>query len=52
MEDLYFLDKDLNRIHIIDTFLSVIWTNRYNTIGDCELVISASIENLNKLKES
>ena len=52
MEDLYFFDKELNRIHIIDTYLSVIWANRYNAVGDCELVISASIENLNKLKES
>lgn len=52
MEDLYLLDEELNRIHIIDTYLSVIWSNRYNTVGDCELVISASIENLNKIKES
>lgn len=52
MEDLYLLDKELNRIHIIDTYISVIWSNRYNTIGDCELVISASVENFNKVKES
>ena len=52
MDDLYFLDKELNIIHIIDTHLGVIWANRYNEVGDCELVISASIENLNKLMES
>lgn len=52
MEDLYLLDKELNIIHIIDTYISVIWSNRYNTIGDCELVISASVENFNKVKES
>lgn len=52
MEELYLLDKNLKKIHIIDTYSSVIWTPRYNTVGDCELVIQASYENLNKIKES
>ena len=52
MEELYLLDKNLNKIHIIDTFVNVIWANRYNTVGDCELVISASVDNFNKIKES
>lgn len=51
MEELYLLDKDLKRIHIIDTYSSLIWAKRYNDIGDCELVISASEENFNKIKE-
>lgn len=51
MEELYLLDKDLKRIHIIDTYSSLIWAKRYNEIGDCELVISASEENFNKIKE-
>ena len=52
MEELYLLDENLNKIHIIDTFVNVIWANRYNTVGDCELVISASVDNFNKIKES
>ena len=51
MEELYLLDENLKKIYIIDTYSSVIWTPRYNTLGDCELVIQASKENLNKVKE-
>lgn len=52
MEELYLLDKNRKVKHIIDTYSSVIWAPRYNTIGDCEVVISASYENLRKIKES
>lgn len=51
MEELYLLDENLKKKYIIDTYSSVIWTPRYNTLGDCELVIQASKENLNKVKE-
>ena len=51
MEELYLLDENLKKIHIIDTYSSAIWSPRYNTLGDCELVIQASKENLNKVKE-
>lgn len=51
MEELYLLDEDLKKKHIIDTYSSVIWTPRYNTIGDCELVIQASKTNLSKIRE-
>ena len=51
MEDICLLDKRLNRKHIIDTYSNVIWANRYNEIGDCELVIPATKENFNKVKE-
>lgn len=51
MEELYLLDGELNKRHIIDTYSSVIWTPRYNTLGDCELVIQASQDNFKKLKE-
>lgn len=51
MEELYLLDEELNKKHIIDTYSSVIWTPRYNTLGDCELVIQASQDNLKKIKE-
>ena len=45
MEELYLLDENLKKIHIIDTYSSAIWSPRYNTLGDCELVIQASKEN-------
>lgn len=51
MEELYLLDEELNKKHIIDTYSSVIWTPRYNTIGDCELVVQASQDNFKKIKE-
>ena len=51
MDELYLLDKQLNRKHIIDTYSSIIWAKRYNSVGDCELVISATEDNFNKVKE-
>lgn len=51
MEEVYLLDSELNKKYIIDTYSSIIWTPRYNTLGDCELVISASCENFKKIKE-
>lgn len=51
MEELYLLDENLKRKHIIDTYSNIIWAKRYNDIGDCELVISATEENFNKIKE-
>lgn len=51
MKELYLLDSNLNKKYIIDTYSSIIWTPRYNTLGDCELVISASWENFSKIKE-
>lgn len=51
MDELYLLDEQLNRKHIIDTYSSIIWAKRYNSVGDCELVISATEENFNKVKE-
>ena len=51
MGEVYLLDSELNKKYIIDTYSSIIWTPRYNTLGDCELVISASCENFKKIKE-
>lgn len=51
MNELYLLDEQLNRKHIIDTYSSIIWAKRYNSVGDCELVISATEDNFNKVKE-
>lgn len=51
MEELYLLDKNRKRKHIIDTYSSIIWAPRYNDLGDCELVISATEENFKKINE-
>lgn len=51
MIDIYVLNKDLEEIGIIDNYTSLIWVNRYNEIGDCELYIEATNENLNLLKK-
>lgn len=52
MNEFYLLDKDLQRKHSIDRYSSAIWTQRYNEIGDCEIVIQATANNLQKIKES
>lgn len=51
MIDVYVLDGDLNQIGIIDSYVSLLWVNRYSTEGDCELYIEATNENLNLLQK-
>jgi len=51
MIELYVLDKNLERIGIIDAYQSLIWAKRYNEIGDCELYIQATQKNLELLKK-
>ena len=51
MEEFYLLDENLQIKYLIDVFSSSIWTNGYNTSGDCELAIEASTENLKKIQE-
>lgn len=50
MIDIYVLDKDLNAIGIIDAYKSLIWINRYNEAGACELYLAATSDNLSLLK--
>lgn len=50
MVDIYVLDGDLNRIGIIDYYTSLIWANRYNEVGDCEIYVQATNEALNLLR--
>lgn len=49
--DLYVLDKNLNRVGIIDGYTSLIWVTRYDKVGDCELYIEATNENLSLLRK-
>lgn len=52
MIDIYLLDKDRNRIYIVDNYESLIWVTRYNELGDCEIKIKANEEILQKFKNS
>lgn len=51
MKDIYVLDKNLNYVGIVDTYKSLIWSNRYNELGDCELYIESTSGMFNLLKE-
>lgn len=51
MIDLYVLNGDLERIGIIDSYVSLIWSNRYNEDGDCELYVEANDYLLSTLKK-
>lgn len=51
MIELYVMNKDLVRIGIIDSYKSLIWANRYNDVGDCELYIPATKKAFNLLKK-
>lgn len=47
--ELYFLDEDFEEIHILDSFMSLIWTDRYWACGDLDLVVSPTDVILSKL---
>lgn len=47
----YILDKNLQLIGIIDSYKSFIWAKRYNKVGDCELYLPVTTENLNLLQK-
>lgn len=51
MNDVYVLNKNLERIDIIDNYESLIWSNRYKEVGDCELYVSATKSNYESLKK-
>ena len=52
MDDVLVLNHSLEVVGIIDTYKSLIWANRYNEVGDCELYVPASTELLNVLKKT
>lgn len=51
MIDLYVLNEDLEIIGIVDCYSSLIWANRYDSDGDCEIYIEANKENVELLKQ-
>ena len=50
MIELYVLNRNLERIDIIDSYTSLIWANRYDDIGDCELYVEANEKYFELLK--
>ena len=48
--DVWILDKERNKLGLIDTYQSLIWTRRYFALGDFELVVPATNENLQMLR--
>lgn len=51
MDDVYILNRNLQSVGIIDSYKSLIWANRYREVGDCELYVPATTENLSMLKK-
>lgn len=49
MIDVYVLDKNLNAVGIVDAYKSLIWANRYHAVGDCELYLPATLDNISLL---
>lgn len=40
--ELWILDRNFTQIGVVDDYKSLIWSKRYNEIGDCEVYIGAS----------
>ena len=49
--DVYILNADLDLVGIADAYKSLIWAKRYNAVGDCELYVPATAENLGLCKK-
>lgn len=49
--DLFVLDTSLNQIAVLDTYKSLIWTERYDEYGDFEIVAPVTTEILRNLKQ-
>ena len=44
MNDIYIYDKNLKLLGIFDTYKSLIWAERYQSIGDCEVYFPAAAQ--------
>lgn len=45
-------DGDFSLVGIIEKYKSLIWANRYAEVGDCEIYLEATTENLNLLQKN
>lgn len=48
--DLYILDSLLRRETVVDQYKSLIWTERFQSAGDFELVVQSTLENRQRFK--
>lgn len=48
--EIFVMDKDFNRLTVIDEYESVLWVDRYNKPGEVELYLGADKEILNYLQ--
>lgn len=49
MIEIYVLDSELHTVGVVDAYRSLIWASRYQQLGDCELYLEASAENITLL---
>ena len=49
--DIWILDKNFNVVDILDTYESLIWTDRFNGYGDFEIYTAATAKTLNNLRQ-
>ena len=49
--ELLVLDTNLQTVDVVDTFESLIWTDRYDKCGDFEIYTYASLDNINLFKD-
>lgn len=49
--DLYILDSLLRRETVVDRYKSLIWTERFQSAGDFQLVVQSTLENRQKFKQ-
>lgn len=47
----FILDRDFNRVGILDRFESLLWTERFMSYGDFEIYTAVTLENVTKLQE-
>ena len=48
--DLYVLDSNLQPVRIIDNYYSLIWNHKYREVGDFEIALAATVENINAVE--
>ena len=49
--ELNVLDTNYDRIHVLDVFDSLIWVDRYTKAGDFELIVKATVQNIQSLQQ-
>lgn len=52
MDNIYVLDQEFNLIGLVDEYVSTIWTSSYSDIGDFELYLGATKDNVALLSKN